>query len=51
MNTNLLLLVELITLPLAIILGLVIGYLYKQNKVEKEQLKLKDEAESPTGFG
>jgi ribonuclease Y len=45
MNSNLIILIGLITLPLAVVLGLVIGYMYKQSQVEKEQLKQKDEAE------
>jgi ribonuclease Y len=45
MNGNLYFWIELIFLPIALVLGVVIGYMYKQNQVEKEQLKQKDEAE------
>jgi ribonuclease Y len=42
---NVLIWIELIFLPIALVLGLVIGYLYKQSQVEKAQLQKKDEAE------
>ncbi len=45
MNTTWLIILELITLPLALVLGLAVGYFYKQNQVEKLQLQQKDEAE------
>jgi len=45
MSVNLFILVLLIALPLAVVLGLAIGFLYKQNQVEKEQLEQRDEAE------
>jgi ribonuclease Y len=35
----------IISIPVALVLGGVIGFLYKQNRVEKEQLLQKDEAE------
>jgi ribonuclease Y len=44
MNINLLWL-ELIFVPIALILGIVIGFMYKQNQVEKAKLQQKDEAE------
>ncbi len=37
--------IELIFLPIALVLGLVIGYMYKQSQVEKAQLQRKDEGE------
>lgn len=45
MNGNMVFLIALISLPLALILGIVIGYLFKQSQVEKAQLKQKVEAE------
>ena len=45
MNGTLFLWIMLIFVPVALVLGLIIGYMYKQNQVEKEQLKQKDEAE------
>jgi len=45
MNGTGLLIFFAIAIPLVLIIGLVIGYLYKQNQVEKTQLKQKDEAE------
>ena len=45
MNTTWLIILELIFLPLALVLGLAVGYYYKQNQVEKLQFQQKDEAE------
>jgi ribonuclease Y len=45
MNPVTLLWIELILLPVILGLGIVIGYLYKQNQVEKEKLQQKDEGE------
>jgi ribonuclease Y len=45
MNNNILLILELIFIPVALVLGSVIGYMYKQSQVEKIQLAKKDEAE------
>jgi len=45
MNAGTLFWIELITLPIAIVIGIVIGYLYKQNKAEKQNLIIKDQAE------
>ncbi len=42
---NLLLIIAIILLPVAAGAGIAIGYLYKQNKVEKERLEQRDEAE------
>lgn len=44
-GSNLFLWIELIFLPVVLVLGAVIGYMYKQNQVEKEKLQQKDEAE------
>lgn len=43
--TGLYLIIELITIPIALILGAAIGYLYKQNLVEKAKRDQTDEAE------
>lgn len=45
MNGNTLLLIGLISLPLALVLGAALGYFYKQSQVEKAQLIQKDEAD------
>jgi len=37
--------VIVILLPIFLFIGMVIGYFYKQNQVEKEQLRIKDKAE------
>ncbi len=44
-RTTTLLIISLITVPVMLILGVVIGYLFKQNRVEKERLLKRDEAE------
>jgi ribonuclease Y len=44
-GSNIFILILAITLPLALIVGAAIGFLYKQSQVEKAQLKQKDEAE------
>ena len=45
MNGNILIWIELIFLPIALGLGLLIGYLYKQSQVEKAKLLQKEEGE------
>jgi len=45
MNSPIISHLELILIPIALIIGVVIGFLYKQNLVEKQLLKQKDEAE------
>ena len=42
---NLIIIIAIILVPIAAGAGIVIGYLYKQNKVEKERLDQRDEAE------
>jgi ribonuclease Y len=44
-GNNLIIWISLIFLPIALVLGLIIGYMYKQSQVEKTQLKQKDEAQ------
>ena len=50
MNGDVLLRVLIIAVPLALILGVVIGYFYKQNQIEKAGLRLKDKAEKTLGL-
>ncbi len=45
MNGTNYLLIAGISIPIALVIGVIAGYLYKQNRVEKEHLKQKDEAE------
>ncbi len=42
---NLILIIAIILLPVALGAGIAIGYLYKQNKVEKDRAEKRDEAE------
>jgi len=45
MNDNIFVIIALISIPIALALGVAIGYIYKQNQVGKEQLMQRDEAE------
>ena len=45
MNTGFWVIVEIISIVIALLLGILLGYLYKQNKANKELLIQKDEAE------
>lgn len=45
MNSNLIILIELIAMPIILALGLVVGYYYRQNQYEKARLLNKAEAE------
>ena len=45
MNSTVLIWVILILLPVSLFIGMVVGYFYKQNQVEKEQIRLKVKAE------
>lgn len=45
MINNIVFWVIVILLPILLFIGMVIGYFYKQNQVEKEQLRIKDKAE------
>jgi ribonuclease Y len=45
MNGTNYILIAVISIPIALVLGAFVGYLYKQNRVEKEHLMQKDEAE------
>lgn len=45
MDNGLLIIIESILLPITLAAGIALGYLYKQNKVEKERLEQRDEAE------
>jgi ribonuclease Y len=45
MTNNIVFWIILILLPISLFIGMVIGYFYKQNQVEREQLRIKDKAE------